>query len=201
MARKSRRTSTVILQCDYRLDDFFEQEELEDLIAAARRRVIGAFHHATEKHRGRIKGTDNYIRGVEPKMSELARYVVRYIKHPIIRPGQLSELIDIDDVRTYDLNRLIYQLQFEAVMAALHVMCVQPPKTPPGFRIEDSTDEIHYDSLRCFWQIRQSSIDEYVKYRRAARTMFKQDDRNYHGRNRSQSQRRGVPEGTSISIA
>ena len=73
MVRKGRRTSTVILQCDYRLDDFFEPEELEDLIAAARRRVIGAFHHATEKHRGRIKGTDNYIRGVDAFMNTIQR--------------------------------------------------------------------------------------------------------------------------------
>ena len=198
---KRRGTSAVIPLSGYRLDDFFEPEELEDIIGAARRRVIGAFHHATEKHRGRIKGTDNYIRGVEPKMSELAKYVVRYIKHPIIQPNQLTELIDVDEMRVNDLNRLLYELQFEAVMAALHVMCVQPPKTPPGFKIEDCTDEIYYDSLRCFWQIRQSSVDEYKKYRAAVRTMFKHDDRNYHGRNRSQSQRRGVPEGTSISTA
>jgi hypothetical protein len=200
VARNGRRTSIVSPQSDYGLDDFFVQEELEDVINTARRRVIGTFHHSTELHRGRVKGTDNYIRGVEPKMTELARHVLQKMKSSFIRPGQLEELIDTREMPRRDLERLIHQLQFDAVMLALHIMCVQPPKTPPGFRIEDTTDEIYYDSVLCVWQIRQSSIDEYRLIRAVARKI-KRDNRNFHGRNRSQSQRRGVPEGTSISIA
>lgn len=200
MAPKGRRTSrnTTVRRLSFQLSDLFDEDQVEDKVAAARRRVIGAFHFATEMHNGKLKGTDNYISGVEPKMGALAKYVLSWMKDPFIKPWELPDWTD--EFTSFELNRLIYELQYDVMMAALYEMCVRPPKTPPGFNLEASSDEIHYDSIRCYWQIRQSSIDEYKRNQQAARKLLKVDNRCYHGRERGQSKRRNIPAGVSVSF-
>ena len=202
----SRKTSKVhrsIHQLGMPVGELFDDDQLADLMAAARRRIIAAFHHATEMHRGRRKGTDNYVRGVEPKMSELAYYVQRQMKHPFISEAQLPA--SVDRLSSLEIKIIIQQATYDIIMATLKVMCVPKPKTPSQYREASCSYEIYYDSELCVWQIVQSSIDEYVMYRRAARTAgqasIKDDRRNYHGRVRSQSRRRGIPEGVSVSLA
>lgn len=59
--------------------------------------------------------------------------------------------------------------------------------------------DIWFDTGTRHWTLRQSKIDEYASRRaRATKRRMKIDLRNYHGRNRGQSKRRGVPTGTSI---
>lgn len=176
----------------FRLNELFFEEEIEDFVAAARRRVIGEFFFATERNprykqgsdRRPTQRTDNYILGVSGKLSDLALYVRNKMHQPFITVGQLPH--KLAELPPADVEKIIRQAQKDVLLLVLQVMRHR---------------EVWYDEGTGVWQICQSSMDEWLDYRRAVRTMVKVDDRNYHGRNRGQSRRRGIAEGVSVSFA
>lgn len=209
---KSRRTSSAPATrwFNYSLDDLFDEEELKELTKEARWRVIATFHHATEPNpryrEGRNKprrGTDNYIIGVSPKLSDLARTVHKRQRKPLVRESQLPSSV-LAAHGTYWATIIRQEAEFDLLMHTLDAMRVRPPKTPRAFVLK-SNNELYFDEGLGVWQIVQSSIDDYLDFlreqqavsreERAAR--MKQDDRSRHGRPHKQSRRRHVPEGIS----
>lgn len=171
---------------DYELTELFDREELENKLALARRHIIAVFHNATFTHRGRRRGTDNFIVGVDKRQKDLAKHIATSAKRFVdVRdlPVEISHLTD------GHRNHIAGQAQYKLVLAMLNQMC------GPG-----SQHEIYWDDMRGWWQMRASCLTEYLSVNHARRQL-KRDDRTFHGRVRSQSKRRGVPEGASISYA
>lgn len=202
----TREEQTKILFIGYELAELFDEQEIEDFAAAARRRIIGEFHYATERNpryqpgsdKRPLRRTDNYIWGLRDKPSELARYVREHMHRPFISPSQLpSELTELSPKM---IEMVIARAQHDVLLLVIQVM---------------HNREIWYDEGIGIWQACQSSIDEFLAYKSAAKAVrvnpdkttarsshrTKADMRTYHGRVRSQSKRRGVPEGVSVSLA
>lgn len=175
----------------YKLDEIFYQDEIEDFAAIARQRVIGEFFYAKERNprykagsdRSQWQRTQNYILGVSGRVSELATYVQSNMRRPFITRKQLPS--ELSDLSPKLLDKLIQQLQRDVLVISLQVM---------------RHHEVWYDEGRGIWEIRQSSVDEYLDQKRTVKAIFKVDDRNYHGRVRSQSKNRGVPPGVSVGM-
>jgi hypothetical protein len=157
----------------FELDELFDEDEIEDLMAAAKRRVVREFNRAVEPNprfkpgsdRRKTRRTDNYIWGLPNKPSELAHYVQRNMKRSFLSAEQLPQ--ELTELHPKFVEMILAQTQYNVLLA--------------------------------MWQICQSAIDEFLTYRRAARAAIpKFDERSYHGRVRSQSERRGIPEGTSV---
>lgn len=175
----------------YKLDELFSDKAVADFMAVARLRVIGEFHYAVDYRGGRLESTDNYIIGVGGCVSDLARYVTDTMHRQIIKPDDLPDYLwsrqSSLDPRLID--RIIEQATFDVMSLVVNNM---------------RHEELWYDEATGIWQIRQSSIDDFMSVRRrskAATSSVKRDDRNYHGRNRSQSVNRGIPAGTSIGLS
>ena len=174
------------------LDELFDEHEIEDLMAAARRRIIGEFHYATEaapryklgSGARPFRRTENYIWGLGCRPSDLATYVVRNMRRQFIKASQLPA--DIAELHPHFIDTVIWRVQYDIVLEVILTM---------------RNREVWYDEGIGIWQICQSSVDEYLEYKRVARQLVKLDDRSYHGRVRSQSKARGVPEGVSVSFA
>lgn len=188
----TRKERAKILYLGYELTELFEKHEIEDFCAAAKRRVIGEFFYATEKNprykfgsaRNPKRRTDNYIWGLGAKPSDLARYVSQHMHHPFIQSHQLpSELMELHPKL---IETIIARAQYDVLMVVIQLQ---------------NKREIWYDDGIGIWQACQSSVDEFLEYKRAARALVKVDDRSYHGRVRSHSKNRGIPEGVSISLA
>ncbi len=167
----------------YQLDELFDEEQLNDFLVVARRRIVGEFFYATDRYRGRRVSTDNYIVGVGDKLSDLACYVTTNMKHRIVRCAQLPS--NLQNIPPKMLDRLIARAEYDLLLTALQVMRHR---------------EVWYDEARGIWQVTQSAMDDYLQIRYTPATP-KRDDRSYHGRVRSQSKARGIPEGTSIGVA
>lgn len=190
----TQREVTKILFGKITLNELFDEQEIEDLMAAARRRIIGEFYYATEKNPryrpgsgGRpLRRTDNYIWGVGCKPGELAKYVVIHMRRPFIKPSQLPS--EMGELHPGLVEKLIRRVQQEIVLEVILTI---------------RNREVWYDEGVGIWQACQSSIDDFLEYKQAARRLgdVKVDDRSYHGRVRAQSKARGVPEGVSVSFA
>lgn len=188
----TKQEETKIYFTGYELDDIFFEDEIEDFFAVARRRIIAEFFYATERNprykygsdRRPYQRTDNYIIGVSGRVSDLAKHVRDKMHRPFISVDQLPEKLAELSPRLTD--RIIRRAQLDILTLVLQIMRHR---------------EVWYDEGTGIWQVCQSSMDEYLEYRRPARTANKVDDRNYHGRVRSQSKRRGIPEGVSIGLA
>ncbi|MEP6710195.1 MAG: hypothetical protein ABJA64_00560 [Candidatus Saccharibacteria bacterium] len=196
-----RSDTAIVYQLDYRLDELFYPEELVDKMDIARRRVVTAFIEATEpipfsriktsisafsglEHpRSRVRGTDNYIIGVGCRQKDLANYIVRTSKKPIVTRGDLPAEARRCGSRTQ--QRIIFEAEVRIVLALLNEMCQAP------------LSEIRYDEACGFWQIIQSSIDRHKMSLSAARFALKFDRRNEHGKVRAQRIARGIPAGLS----
>lgn len=174
----------------FELDDLFDEEEIIDIMAAAKRRIVREFVCAVEKNprfrpgsgRRPYQRTDNYIWGLPNKPSELARYVQRNMKRQFISPDQLPA--ELRELHPSFLDKILVQTQYNVLLAMVNWMRQR---------------EIWYDEGVGIWQVCQTAVDEFKYYRRAARSaMVKFDDRSYHGRVRSQSKARGIPEGVSV---
>jgi hypothetical protein len=188
----TREEETRIFFIGYELTELFDEEEIEDFAAAARRRIIGEFFYATERNprfkpgsdRRQRRRTDNYIWGLTSKTSDLARYVREHMHRPFIHPHQLPD----------DLTELSPKM-VEAIIARAHqdvlAMVIQLMRKR----------EIWYDEGVGIWQACQSSVDEFLEYKRAVKALVKVDHREFHGRVRSHSKLRGVPPGVSVSYA
>ena len=182
--------TSKILFTGYELQELFYPEEIEDFMDAARRRVIRKFHSATEPNprykwgsdRRPTRRTDNYIIGVSGKLSDLAQYVQSEMRH-FIAPSQLPG--NLHDLSPKLLEKVIGRAQHDVLLLVIQLM---------------RHHEIWYDEATGAWHVCQSSMDEFLVYRKAARTN-KVDDRSYHGRVRSQSKARGIPEGVSVGLA
>lgn len=175
------------------LDDLFDEDEIADLMGAAKRRIVREFICAVEKNprfrpgsgRRPYQRTDNYIWGLPDKPSELARYVQRNMKRQFISPDQLPA--ELRELHPRFVEMILIQTQYNVLLAMTNWM---------------RRREIWYDDGVGIWQVCQSAVDEFKDYRRAARSvMVKLDDRSYHGRVRSQSKARGIPEGVSVGVA
>jgi hypothetical protein len=191
----SREEESKILFLGFQLGELFEEKEIEDFMAAAKRRIVGEFHYAMETNprfrpgsdRRPKRRTDNYIVGLGCKPSELARYVNQTMHRPFVKANQLPS--EFQDLRPKLVETLLLNAQYEALLMTIQVMHGQ-------------TREIWYDEAVGIWQIIQSSVDEWVEYQRVARSArVKADMRPFHGRVRSQSRRSGTPAGTSVSLA
>lgn len=193
--------TAIVFRLDYRLDELFYPEELADKMEIARRRVVAAFIEATEpipfsriktscstfdglEHpRSRLRGTDNYIIGVGGKQKDLAYYIVRTSKRPIVTPGDLPT--EIRQLGQRMQQRIIFETDVRIVLALLNEMCQAP------------LSEIRYDEACGIWQIVQSSIDRHKMSLSRARFALKFDRRNEHGKVRAQRIARGIPAGLS----
>lgn len=186
------------------LDELFFEDEVLDFMAVARRRIIATFHHATEptprfrpgQGMKRERGTDNYIVGVGCRQSDLARHVLEKMGRPFLSEDQLPS--GVLEMPPHYIKAILQRARYDIMLAQINVMCPVSPRSATKRR---TSNEVWYDELRGVWQICQSSIDEHVLSRRTARSALKVDNRNYHGRVRSQSKARGVPEGVSVSFA
>jgi hypothetical protein len=187
----SRKEQSKIFFTGYELDELFTEEEIADFMAAARRRILGEFHYATEKNprhrpgddRRPYRRTDNYICGVSEKLGDLAKYVLKNTRQPFIKRQNLPS--EFRDLSPKHVDMIVYRAQYDVLTLVLPIMRHR---------------EIWYDEAVGIWQACQSSMDEYTEYRRVAKAL-KNDDRSYHGRVRAQSKARGVPEGVSVSFA
>jgi hypothetical protein len=187
----------------FRLDEMFTEDELTDLMALARNRIISSFIRATEKRprqptpqeratrrRGvaqpyyRTIGTDNYVIGIEGLQSELARHITRKMKR-FVYSKDLPEWSEAVSPKIGE--RLIGQIEYKVLLAELNRMC--------------ELSEVWYDDSRGIWQICQTAVDQYHDMRTAVRATPPRNDRSYHGRPRRQTRARGIPAGTSIGLA
>ncbi len=174
----------------YQLDELFFPEEIEDFMDAAKRRIIRRFYNATEPNpryrwgsdRRPTRRTDNYIIGVSAKLSDLAHFVQSEMR-PFIEPCQLP-------ARMHDLSPKMHEMIIARAQRDVLLLVVQLMRH----------HEIWYDEATGAWQICQSTMDEFLLYRSTARRN-KVDDRSFHGRVRSQSNARGIPEGVSVGLA
>ncbi len=171
----------------YCLSQFFDEDAITDLLHLAKTRIIEVFASERELARGKMRCTDNYIYGVAPEQSELARYIANNLKRKFITIEDVDDEI-FDDVPPRHLDRLIWQLQHEAILLELNIMCSKP------------RFHIYWNERHGIWQIVQSVMDEFRDVCETARRL-KVDNRHYHGRNRAQSMRRGTPAGVSVSMA
>jgi len=191
---RSRRSPTneeasKILYSGYELKELFFPEEIEDFMDAAKRRIIRKFFNATEpdprykwgSDRRPTRRTDNYIIGVSAKLSALAHHVQSDMR-PFIEPSQLPGRLH--DLSPKLLEKVIARAQHDVLLLVVQLM---------------RHHEIWYDEATGTWQVCQSTMDEFLVYRNTARRN-KVDDRSFHGRVRSQSKARGIPEGVSISF-
>ncbi len=172
-----------IVYIGYPLEELFNKDELSDLLAIARQRVVGEFFHATEWYRGRYVCTDNYIIGVGSRLSELRRYVVKTMHRRIVRTHHLPQ--DMQDLHPKMIDMITQRADHELVQLILQAML---------------NYDVWYDDARGIWQVSQSAMDEFHSVRHAT-SNTKIDVRVYHGRVRSQSKARGIPGGTSIGVA
>lgn len=190
----TRKEHNKIRHIGYQLDElFFDEDEFRDIMDAARRRVIGEFFYATEKNprykwgsdRRPTQRTDNYIWGVSNKLSDLAYYVRDHMHRQFISVNQLPP--DLVDLEPSLVDSVIQKAQHDVLMQVLVVM---------------RHHEIWYDEGVGIWQVCQSTMDDFLAYRKVAKTTtVKNDMRPFHGRVRSQSRNRGIPAGVSVSFA
>jgi len=188
----SREVYNKILFTGFKLNELFDPEEIADFAAAARRRIIGEFFYAKEKNprykpgsdRSPQQRTDNYIWGLKNKLSDLASFVNQRKHRRFIQPFQLAE--EFNDYNPNLVDKVIHRAEFDILVMVAETM--------------RSRGEIWYDEGVGIWQIAQSSVDEWTEYKRRAKSLFKVDDRNFHGRVRAQSKSRGIPAGTSIGL-
>lgn len=188
------------------LGDLFDKHELEDLMEAAKRRIVAEFVYAMEVNprfkpgsdRRPMRRTDNYIIGLGRKQSELAEYVLKSMHRPFIRPNQLPSRFS--DLHPIHIERIVFQAQYDVLLLVVQTM---------------NNYEVWYDEGIGIWQVCQNSVDELNRYRRAAKEALgtsegakqprshrvKNDFRPFHGRDRGQAKRSGTPPGTSISLA
>ena len=191
----TQREENVILHIGYPLAELFDEKEIEDFMAAAKRRIVGEFHYAMETNprfkpgsdRRPKRRTDNYIIGLRRKPSDLADYVNRTMHRRFISAHQLPA--EFQDMRPKLVEMMLKRAEYEVILLVVQTML-------------KTTHEIWYDEGVGIWQACQSSVDEFLAYKQAARSSrVKADMRPFHGRVRSQSKQRGIPSGTSIGLA
>jgi hypothetical protein len=191
----SRREENIILHIGYPLNELFDEKEIEDFMAAAKRRIIGEFHYAMETNprfkpgsdRRPKRRTDNYIIGLGRKPSELADYVNRTMHRRFITASQLP--VEFQDMRPKLIEMMLRRAEHDVIMLAIQAMLKH-------------THEIWYDEGVGIWQACQSSVDEFLAYKQVAKAArVKADLRPFHGRVRSQSRSRNIPGGTSVGLA
>lgn len=186
----TREEQSKIFFTGHKLTELFDEKEIEDFAAAAKRRIIGEFHYATEKNprykmgsdRRPKRRTDNYIWGISNRPSELARYVNQHMHRPFIRPSQLP--VELTELNPKLAEMIVQRAQFDVLLMVVQLL---------------RNREIWYDEGVGIWQACQSSVDEFLEYKCAIKAL-KVDDRSFHGRVRSQSNNRGVPAGVSVSF-
>ena len=190
----TRERYSKIVHIGYELSELFNEEELEDIVSDARLAIAGEFYFATERNprykpgngQRKERSTDNYIVGVGGRPSDLARHVAGRTRRRIISARSLPSDVVTDLAPTF-VDIILQRVMYDATLLAINVM--------------NDEREVWYDESTGIWSIMQSTVDGFVaerKFRRAVRQTLKHDDRSYHGRVRSQSKRRGIPEGVSI---
>ena len=165
----------------------FDDQKLEDLIYIARGRVLTAFDHATEQYRGRVRGTDNYIGGVGKKQKELVAYVQNNTK-PFLNDADLPIL----PPRLMSMSGA----QYAALLVKLH-------QTVLSMAVNSMVKQkiVWYEETG-LWCVTQSAMDEWHASRSSIRASLNKsyvNRRNYHGKVRAHSRRRGVPAGAANS--
>ena len=170
----------------YRVTDLFDDEEIADLLAVARRRIIACFVNEREFVRGQWRLTDNYIAGVRNKQSALSHHIVINMRRHFIKYSQLPSQLQYLNRRWRD--RLVQQLESDIVLMQLNIMCSKP------------LFEIYFDEYHGIWQMIQSVVDEHYQMQDFVRKV-KFDCRNEHGMVRTQRINRGRPAGASTSMA
>jgi hypothetical protein len=170
----------------FSVHDLYEASELEDLVMTARDRVLNAFDRATEVYRGKRRGTDNYIGGIGSRQLDLTTYVVTGHMKPFVEIRSLpvlpSQFFEMNDKQ---LEELVMQIHTQIVQLAINTL----------------HDErlIWYDECG-LWTVCQSALDAWRQGNRTVHRRLKVDRRNYHGKPREQSKRRGIPAGAANSV-
>ena len=165
----------------------------------------------------RVRSSDNAIFGCSERLMSLVGHVSDQIglKHPMLTykdlpvevllqlrgmpknemPAcHLQRMMETGQARLNPRDYVVWQLRIELIKQVLLDLCA-------------AGDIEYYEGLG-IWQLRQSVVNEYLRARNIARKVLKpgggerikDDKRTYHGRNRGQSHRRGIPEGTSIGM-
>lgn len=187
---------TKIFFLRYELEELFTEEEIVDFMSVARQSISGEFFFAVERNprykRGSNKrpfrGTENYIIGVGGRPSDLARYVTEKTHRQIVSTKCLP--CHLTMLKPKLVERIVYAARYDIVLRTINAMM--------------KNGEIRYDEGLGTWNVNQSNIDDFLDdraFRKAIKRSLKVDDRNYHGAVRSQSKRRGRPEGVSVSFA
>lgn len=184
-----KRQYTKIIFTGCSLNELFSEEELRTFKDAARNRIIGEFHYATEpnpRYRAKPGGrsthrTDNYIIGVSAKLGDLARYIAKSMHRSFINKTDLPNAFQ--GLHPKLIERVIQEAQFDTIILVLQEM---------------RNREIWYEEGSGTWHICQSSMDKWSGYSNIARSL-KRDDRSWHGR--PARDRGRMPEGVSVSLA
>ena len=183
-------------------DLVLDEEELLARMLHVRMRILGVFRRATvpETRRrvryigsprtpGGLRSSGNAIHGCDDKIGDLAQRMCAEFVKKDRRGGHVLTLKDLPvKVVASHKERLllsaIADLEHRLVSWVLTAM--------------RDIAEIWYEYTEGgIWQAEQSSVDEHIRWHRAAREL-KFDRRPLHGRPRSQVKSRGVPPGTSI---
>lgn len=169
----------------YSTIDIFTDDELEDVVKLARDRVLNAFSRATTLYRGKRHGTDNYISGIGSRQKHLVAYVVRSNMKPFVSIESLPELppqlFGLSERQYAELIRQLHEYAMQLAVNSLH------------------EQHLIWHDDHGLWNVCQSAMDAWRESDRRVRRAIKYDRRNYHGKIRSQSKRRGIPAGAANS--
>lgn len=172
--------SRYVVKCS--LDDLSENQ-LEDLLALARNRVLHAFASAQTFCRGRWISADCYIDNLGSRQNDLVMYVAKqcHDKRKFFVSWRLVVQLYGDHLPHKLVERIARGLEVQLLRVVVEEMCSTRPVACEVWRHDDGT-----------WNILPSSLDAYWSVRRA-RKRTRHDKRNHHGRVRSQARRAGGP--------
>ena len=186
-----------------KLADLFSEVELDGVLVRARCRVIEGFHRAMEpnprrlvmykggsRRRGAMRWSGNAIVDcADGKVSTLAHSILSRasVAQRAIITADVFAGTDLQFSKGRLVDNALARLNHELVSIAIIQLI--------------GSNEIYF--IDGVWQVLQSTVNEYKLEKRQARKAvksIKDDRRTYHGRDRGQTRRRGVPAGTSIGL-
>lgn len=140
-----RHTSSVP---DYKLESLFSDDVLTIKLMVAKYRILMAFDHATFWSCGKMRGTDNFIVGVDHRQKDLVQYIVERVVigmgRGIVTASELPEFVgDNSSLLRHAAHKAERQL-IAVQLAMLSPESIWFNAQPPGT-----------------WNVSQSLMDEY----------------------------------------
>lgn len=159
------------------LEEYFATEEdLRATLAAVHYKTVAVFLSATHPSTGKATGRDNYICGLEGRISHLEKYVMGRIT--LRREFGLQHLPrNISHLSRFERDRILSHVHSLLVSSVLVAM-------------RDDRDIWYFDGDWCFSNTVRVLHDKHARMARKASNTYLGDQRNYHGRPSKQGRRR-----------